>query len=355
MPKESKPWFYKQTGWWMTWLGNRKVKLVKGRSNLKAAKERLADLLHEARHNPHPDDPEQTVASVIERYMAVVFPSLADETRKTRFGYLQDFAEAHGFRRLPEARKDHLQEWLLGHPEWKSDWTKRDAIRTVQSAFIWAADAEIIPKNPFKGVRQAAGCPRRDMTPDEFRAILRTTAGFYKRRPTPGGRFRQVLFFLWFTGCRPIELCKLRWKEVDLEAGVIILRQHKTIRTQRKPKPRIIPLTPVVVKLLRFIQRTSTGEYVFLNHRGNRWNRYSLGLRLRRARTEAGVSAEAKLYSVRHAFGTRAIMAGVDIKVLAHLLGHETTTMTEHYLHVAGRRDFLADAMRQVGGLRPGA
>jgi integrase len=354
MVRNAKPWFYARTGWWTAWIDGKRVRLVEGKKNKRAADDRLKDLQYVARNNPHSDDPQQTVASVIERYMAVVFPALADETRKTRTGYLQDFAEAHGRRQVAEARKDHVQEWVLAHPEWKSDWTKRDAVRTVQGAFIWAADAEIIPKNPFKGIRQAAGSPRRDMTPDEFRAILRTTAGFYKRRPTPGARFRQVLFMLWLTGMRPIELSKLRWKEVDFDGCVIVLRKHKTIKTQRNPKPRIIPLTPVVVRLLRFIKRTNTSEFVFLNHRGNRWNRYSLGLRLRRARVEAGVADDAKLYGVRHAFGTRGIVSGVDIKTLSLLMGHETTTMTEHYLHLAGRRDFLAASMQQVGGLRPG-
>ena len=40
------------------------------------------------------------------------------------------------------------------HSKWKSDWTKRDVVRTVQSILIWAADAENIPKNPVEGVRR---------------------------------------------------------------------------------------------------------------------------------------------------------------------------------------------------------
>ncbi|HEX3659383.1 MAG TPA: tyrosine-type recombinase/integrase [Pirellulales bacterium] len=361
MPKESKPWFYKQTGWWMTWLGNRKVRLAKGRSNLKAAKDRLADLLHAARHNPHPDCGVQTVASLIERYLDVAFKTLSVEAQKARKNYLQSFAEAHGFRPVdvkddPMAvRKDHLQEWLLAHTEWVSDWTKRDAVRAVQAVFYWALDAEIIAKNPFRKMRLVEGTPRREMTEEEFRAILRTTTGWYRTRPTPGARFRQILFFLWFTGCRPKEASKLRWSEINFDAGVITLQKHKTVRMQKKPKPRIITLPPVAVKLLHAIRKHSDHEFVFANHRGNPWNRYSLGLRIRRARKTAGVSDDAKLYGMRHAFGTRGIVNGVDIKTLATLMGHETTEMTEHYLHLAGRRDFLAASMQQVGGLRPNA
>lgn len=224
----------------------------------------------------------------------------------------------------------------------------------MQGVFNWAADAELIEKSPFRKIRQNAGAPRRDMTPEEFQAILRSTGGPYKTRPTPGARFRQVLFFLWLTGCRPGEAAGLRWNEVDLEAGVIVLRQHKTIKTQRKPKPRIVPLVPVAVNLLRFLKKHSRCDHVFVTHRGTPWNRFNLGLRLRRARTKAGVAQDAKLYGVRHAFGTRGIVNGLDIKTLSLLMGHETTQMTEHYLHLAGRRDFLAAAMQQVNGRRTG-
>ena len=116
-----------------------------------------------------------------------------------------------------------------------------------------------------------------------------------------------------------------------------------------------MPLVPVAVNLLRYLKKQSQGDHVFVTHRGTPWNRFNLGLRLRRARTKAGVADDAKLYGVRHAFGTGAIVNGVDIKTLALLMGHEKTQMTEHYLHLSGRRDFLAAAMQQVSGRRPGA
>jgi integrase len=37
-----------------------------------------------------------------------------------------------------------------------------------------------------------------------------------RQRPSPAGRFRQVLVFLRFTGCRPGEATRLEWSDVDL-------------------------------------------------------------------------------------------------------------------------------------------
>ena len=44
--------------------------------------------------------------------------------------------------------------------------------------------------------------------------------------------------------------------------------------------------------------------------------------------------------------------AGVDIKTLAELMGHTTSRMTEHYVHLAGCQKHLAAAMLQAVGRR---
>jgi site-specific recombinase XerD len=75
-------------------------------------------------------------------------------------------------------------------------------------------------------------------------------------------------------------------------------------------------------------------------------------LRVRRAREKAGIATDAKLYGTRHAFGTRAITKGVDIKTLAELMGHTTTKMTEHYINLAKERSHLVAAARKVTGSR---
>jgi len=174
-----------------------------------------------------------------------------------------------------------------------------------------------------------------------------------KRRPSSGARFRQFLIFLRHTGCRPCEASRLRWE--DVKNGCIILPRHKTRRTQKTPRPRIIPLDAVVVKLLISIHKRNEGEFVFLNHRRTPWNKYNLALRMKRARDKAGIPLDAKLYGTRHAFGTRAIVNGVDLKTLAELLGHTTTRMSEHYLHLAGEHAHLASAMQRVNAQRSSA
>src|SRR5262249_38520910 len=120
-------------------------------------------------------------------------------------------------------------------------------------------------------------------------------------------------------------------------------------KTQRVKKPRVIPLHQVVLTLLIEIKRRNEHEeFVFLTQRRTLWNRCNLSLRMQRAREAAGVPEDAKLYGLRHGFGTRAVLNGVAIKTLSELLGHTSTKMSEHYVHLAGETTHLARAMDQV-------
>jgi integrase len=142
----------------------------------------------------------------------------------------------------------------------------------------------------------------------------------------------------------------LTWTDVDLDQGVIVLRWHKTSRTQRTPHPRVIQLVSSMVKLLKLIQKRQRPgtTHVFLTAHGTVWNRSNLGLRMRRLRERAKLPDDVKLYGLRHHFGTQSIINGVDIKTLAELMGHTTSHMTEHYVHLAGCQKHLAAAMQQA-------
>jgi integrase len=319
----------------------------------------------EVANNPSIESGEQTVASVIDAYLDHAPHDLDLDTIVRRTRYLQVFAEAHGFRPVKECLPIHLTQWLDSKTAWASDWTRATVVKIVQRAFNWAARQRLIAANPFFGVTQRPGEPRRPMTEDEFRKVVQATVrglpkGHKRRnprkRPTAGTRFRNVLFFLRYTGARPSEMASLTWDAVDFDHGVIVLVQHKTRKLLRTPRPRIIQMVPEVAKLLKRIKRQESfaDPHVFLSSQGKPWRRDMLGLRLRRFREKAGVSPDATLYGIRHQFGTMAVVNGVDIKTLAELMGHRSTQMTEHYCHLAGHQAHLASAMQRAVSSRPG-
>jgi integrase len=358
MARTPRPWFYSQTGWWMTYLAGKKIKLARGKPNRRQAEQKLRELLYLRDLNPDPGETGQTVASIIERYLTHAAKHLGERTFYERKHYLQAFAEAHGWRKVAECKPFHLTSWFDSNPQWQSTWTLSTVTKIVHRPFNWAVDEELIEKNPFKkgrDQRRVRGKPRRPMTDDEFQALLNACGGRQTQsEPSPADRFREFLVFLRLTGARPSEASRLTWEQVDCDKSVIIIEDHKTARTQEKPRPRVIPLVPDVAQVLRAIKsRNEPGPFVFRNHHGTPWNRSSLSLRMQRARAKAGLPPDTKLYGLRHAFGTRAIINGVDLKTLAELMGHTTTRMTEHYVHLADQRAHLVAAMLRANDPDP--
>jgi integrase len=371
MARTARPWYFQQKKAYYAVVRGRKVRLVAGEdcpANERLAARKLKQLLTST------DAPVRLrVADVIDRYLALHRAKYSEHAYAERVRVLQLFAEAHGFRKVNDrdCLPVHVESWLAEHPAWKSDWTRAQVIAIVMRPFNWASKKRLIAANPFRGVEKTAGSPRRPMTDAEFSAILRhatvrtkrrPAVGRYpngrkvcpsdrkrRQRPSPAARFRQVLVFLRFSGCRPAEARDLEWPDVDLDARELVLRRHKT--TKKTKKPRRVPLHPVILKLLIFIKRLhQPGTHVFLNHRKRPWHRVSLAQRLRRSRRAAGVAEDATLYGLRHRFGTTAILRGVDLKTLSELMGHTTTRMTEHCVALAGQREHLADAMLRING-----
>ena len=63
---------------------------------------------------------------------------------------------------------------------------------------------------------------------------------------------------------------------------------------------------------------------------------------------EAGISFFT-WYCLRHTFGSRLVMAGVDLRTVAELMGHKTIQMTMRYAHLAPAHK-LAAVERLAGG-----
>ena len=287
--------------------------------------------------------PNLRPADVIEVFLANTSRGCSPRALAERRRVLGLFA-AECDKPLADCRPLDLIAFLSAHPEWASDWTVRRVIGAVQRPFSWAVKAGVIDRNPFFGVSHPAGAPGRPMTDHEFRRLLRNT--------TPP--FRRVLWFLRWTGCRPGELSAMRWADLDLDQGVIVLREHKTARTRRDRLPRVIVLVPVVVRMLAVLWRRHGGlsRHVFLNARGNPWKRYALACRIKRLRRRLRLPRDCKLYGLRHKYGTNAVVNGVDLKTLAQLMGHTTTRCTEHYVHLAGQTEHLRKAAEAAAKTR---
>jgi integrase len=306
---------------------------------LRSLLEREPDLLEQlARLGPPDPRDALTVREVVDQYLQAGLARLGTRRRQETPRYLEDLCRHLGHRTLRDCKPLDLVLWLEAHQEWKSDWTKRNVLATVQRCFNWCVKMGAIPENPFRGVSHPAGEAGQPVEDHVFRRLLRNS----------DPPFRRVLLFLRLTGARPGEMSSACFQDVDAERKVIVLTRHKTAK--KTGKPRIIVLHPVVVRMVEWLRRHSCPgqEHVFVNSLGNPWNHRSLACKFWRLREKLRLPAGVKLYGIRHSFATRAVRRGIGLKVLAELLGHASTKMSEHYVHLSGDVQHLHSAAQQV-------
>lgn len=351
MPRPNHLWFHKQSQSWVTEIDGRRHKLAKGRDQKKAAETKFHELMVECSLNPPVDAGPQvlTAAALVDEYLDLGCKENATRTFYEKKKVLQVFAQELGVRLVKDLKPYHLQRWIADHPKWASSDTKSKVAANVQAVFNWAERSGLIPKNPFAGFVQTGTNRRRPMENSEFRKIWAQArrgkqSGLWK---DSGRRFREMLLFMKLTGARPKEVRDLRWDGIDLDRDLAVLKHHKT--SHKTDAPRVILMVERVVGLLRAIKdRDGEDGHVFKTVRGQPWSRNAPSQKLCRLREKAGVADDAVLYGLRHRFGTKAVLRGLDFKIVATLMGHQSVRTTERYVHVASEYSALKKAMTQA-------
>lgn len=150
------------------------------------------------------------------------------------------------------------------------------------------------------------------------------------------------------TGLRYGELCELRWDDVDLVAGRILVRRSFTkgfVTTPKTHKSREVPLSPATIETLKGIRglRHLRGGLVFCQVNGKRRIHRRADVAIKRFCRAAGLRPIG-WHVLRHTFASHLIMRGRSLKEVQELLGHSDVTMTMRYAHLSPqvKRDAVA-------------
>jgi integrase len=129
------------------------------------------------------------------------------------------------------------------------------------------------------------------------------------------------------TGMRKDEILSLKWEQVDLKRGFILLDVTKN------GERREIPINSVVREALTALPRHILSPYVFWQ--GENGTRYlDVKKSFHSARTKAKLG-DFHFHDLRHTFASNLIMEGADLMTVKDLLGHKTLSMTLRYAHLA--------------------
>lgn len=188
-----------------------------------------------------------------------------------------------------------------------------------------------------------ADLPRKRLDTHIRRALTREEIA--KAVEEAQGEWRALILIGARTGLRMGDACKLRWDDFGPD-GVLRVRTRKTGAAVALPGATLraeLAATlgkgrrgEILPKLAALYERDDSAV-----SKGVRRIFERVGIETRvgretdaKGKTRRRARPDASYHSLRHAFVTRAIEAGVAAPIVRALVGHSTAAMTDHYTHV---------------------
>ena len=186
-----------------------------------------------------------------------------------------------------------------------------------------------VDRNPVSSVEKMK-VPKRFpgfLKLDEIDRLLKACRGSY---------IYPIVMTALHTGMRKSELLNLKWSDVDFEQGTVAIQPKEDWNTKNY-KSRTVSLTPDLYETLKQHWRNSVessikGEYVF-TYRGERI-RSSITTTLMQAVKKAGLT-NVTFHTFRHTFASQLALAGIPLRDIQELMGHQSFQTTLQYAHLS--------------------
>lgn len=267
---------------------------------------------------------------------------------RTHLARFREWCEARGLlslEALTPAILERYREWLGarrkpdGRPlSWS---TQAHELTAVRMLCAWAARTKRLLVNPAADLelpRQPKRLPRAVLSVSEAERVLAEP----DVTTLLGLRDRAILEVLYSTGLRRMEVIGLDLPDLDVERGVVFVREGKG------KKDRLVPIGERAIRwTIRYLDvvrprlvryGTTRCDGLFLSRRGTRIRPTRLTERLHRYVTASGVGKPGSVHLFRHTMATLMHDAGCDIRDLQAMLGHAQLSTTEIYTHVSIER-----------------
>lgn len=154
-----------------------------------------------------------------------------------------------------------------------------------------------------------------------------------------GERNRAIIETLYSCGLRVSELITLKLSDLFFEEGFLKV-------TGKGNKQRFVPIDNQTIKFINiYINEIRSHlkienefkDTLFLNRRGKQLTRAMIFTIVKQLAEKMGLKKSISPHTFRHSFATHLLENGADLRSIQLMLGHESITTTEIYMHVDRR------------------
>jgi integrase/recombinase XerD len=149
-------------------------------------------------------------------------------------------------------------------------------------------------------------------------------------------RNKAILETLYGCGLRVSELTDLKLSDLYFKEGFIKI-------TGKGNKQRFVPIIDTTIEYItNYIQNSRSllnidqehSDIVFLNRRGKKLTRAMIFTIIKQLAVKINLNKTISPHTFRHSFATHLLENGADLRAIQQMLGHQSITTTEIYMHI---------------------
>ena len=172
-----------------------------------------------------------------------------------------------------------------------------------------------------------------------------------------GQRNRAIIETLYGCGLRVSELVTLQLSQLFIEEGYVVIQGKGN-------KQRLVPISPVAIEQITLyleqtrshqVAKRGSEDILFLNRRGAMLTRQMIFHIIKQLCELAGIRKVISPHTLRHSFATHLLEGGANLRAIQQMLGHESITTTEIYVHIDRTRlrdEILQHHPRNISSFR---
>lgn len=206
-------------------------------------------------------------------------------------------------------------------------------ISGIKSFFRWLVHEHYLEDDPtllFEGPRIGRKLPEV-LSVEEIDAMIEAA----DMSKFEGVRNRAIMETLYGCGLRVSEL-------VNLEISRIYPQEQYVIVLGKGDKERLVPIAqPAIDAINAYLElrgdikiKPREENILFVSRRGGRLTRMMIYYIVTGLAEAAGVTKEISPHTLRHSFATHLLEGGANLRAIQQMLGHESISTTEIYLHL---------------------
>lgn len=241
---------------------------------------------------------------------------------------LSQWCQAHGIDDPQALATDQLREFIAAeHRRGLAAKSLQRRLSACRSFYAWLLKNNAIDTSPAAGLRAPKAPRKLPQVLDADEAVqlveLPTDAPL-------GLRDRALLELFYSSGLRLSELCALRWRDLDMASGLVLVHGKGN-------RERSVPVGTHALNALQDWRRDSAGSGdrpVFPGRAGGPLSQRAVQIRIKQLAQRQGLFKNVHPHMLRHSFASHILESSGDLRGVQELLGHSDIATTQIYTHL---------------------